>query len=139
MPYISGVLSLLALALWVYCLVDSATTPSGQARYLNKWLWFAIVAVFSVVGAIAWIALGRPRRVPADVTGAGGAGAEIVAEPEPEKPRRRPRPTVSAPDDDPEFLKRLEEITELEKQAREEEGRDGGSTGEGRDDRPEPA
>lgn len=125
MPYISGVLSILALALWVYSLVDSATTPSGQARYLNKWLWFALVAVFSVIGAIAWLALGRPRRVPADVTGAGGSSSEVVAEPEPEKPRRKPRPSVVAPDDDPEFLKRLEEITDLEQQARDEDRRDG--------------
>jgi len=119
--YISGVVSVLALGLWVYSLVDSATTPSGQARYLNKWLWFGIVAVFSVVGAIAWLALGRPRRVPADVTSNGASRGESIAEPAPEKPRSRPRPTMVAPDDDPDFLKRLEEITNLEQQARDDE------------------
>jgi hypothetical protein len=85
-------------ALQVYALVDLVRSDSAGVRAIPKPLWFLVV-LFPVAGPVAWLLLGRPRVGPAP---GGGGGGGITGGPRP------PRGPI-APDDDPEFLKRLDE------------------------------
>jgi hypothetical protein len=57
-------LSVVAFAVWVYCLIDVAQTREDEIRSLNKMAWILIVLFFSVIGVIGWFAFGRPERGP---------------------------------------------------------------------------
>jgi len=81
---------LLSLVLMIWCLVDCIQTPARDVRYLPKIGWIVVILLFWVIGSIAWLLAGRPRRAPSD--GAPGG------------PPKRPPP----PDDDPDFLRRLD-------------------------------
>ncbi len=78
---------LLVLALWIYAFIDCLNTPEKEVRGLPKVVWVIIILLFGEVllGPIAWLFAGRPRRAPA-----GGGTARFVA-----------------PDDNPEFLRSL--------------------------------
>lgn len=82
------ILVLLAVALYVYFIIDVARTPKGQARSLPKWLWMLLVIVLPLVGGVLWLILGR-------------------AWPEGGGWWRRSGPV--APDDDPRFLRKLDD------------------------------
>lgn len=83
-----GLVGLLALGLFVYCLVDVITTDEALVRNLPKLVWLLIVFFLPLyVGPLAWLLLGRPERAgfkPGDTN------------------YRRSRPL--GPDDSPEFL-----------------------------------
>lgn len=71
------------VVLTVFTTVFAASAKSNEVRVLSKWLWLLIVLFVPVIGAILYITIGRP-----------------ITE----------KPTSSlAPDDDPEFLRRLAE------------------------------
>lgn len=58
-------------ALWVYCIFDVIATEPSRVRNLPKVVWLLIVLFISVIGSIAWLALGRPLyggRRPGDTT-----------------------------------------------------------------------
>jgi hypothetical protein len=80
-------------------LISCLSTEDEDIRALPRIVWVLIILFFSPVGAIAWFFAGRDR--PADsgrqVWRPGGGFPE----------NDRPRRTV-APDDDPDFLKRLD-------------------------------
>ncbi|MFI5663464.1 PLD nuclease N-terminal domain-containing protein [Streptomyces sp. NPDC051684] len=78
---------LLVLALWIYTFIDCLNTPEKEVRKLPKVVWVIIILLFGEVllGPIAWLVVGRPRRTPA-----AGGGTRFVA-----------------PDDNPEFLRSL--------------------------------
>jgi Phospholipase_D-nuclease N-terminal len=77
------VLAVLTLGVWA--LIDVAQTPEHRVRLLAKPVWSLLVLI-PVLGPAAWFTQGRtPARRPA--TG------------------QQPRPL--APDDDPDFLRRL--------------------------------
>lgn len=108
-----GILFLAALAVWLYCVLDAASSDRTRVRALPKGIWVAIVLVTFLLGALAWLAWGRPRTAPRRPTlGASGRTA-WPARPgrvEEEAPAnglfgRGSRP---APDDDPEFLAGLD-------------------------------
>lgn len=80
--------ALLAVALYIYFIIDVARTPKGQARTLPKWLWLVLVIVLPLVGGALWLLLGR-------VWPQGGGF-------------RRKRGPI-APDDDPRFLRKLDD------------------------------
>ncbi|UNX54431.1 PLD nuclease N-terminal domain-containing protein [Georgenia sp. TF02-10] len=96
----------LLVALVVYALIDCARTPDrSMPAGIPKIVWIILIVVFPAVGALAWIVVSRvagtlateqaPRSRP------GLWSSEIP---------RAPRPTgPAAPDDDPEFLRRLAE------------------------------
>jgi Phospholipase_D-nuclease N-terminal len=46
----------------VPCLIDVAVTPSAEMRSLSKPAWVLLIVFFSVFGATAWLAAGRPDR-----------------------------------------------------------------------------
>jgi hypothetical protein len=106
---LGGILLLAMLAIWLYCLLDAATADKRRVRGLPKTAWVAVVVVTFVVGAIAWLTLGRPRgpeRAPRL-----GASRRTSWPSRPDRfatdgTFRRPGPV--APDDDAEFLARLD-------------------------------
>ncbi|MFF1478759.1 PLD nuclease N-terminal domain-containing protein [Streptomyces sp. NPDC058301] len=76
---------LLVLALWIYAFIDCLNTPEDEVRGLPKVVWVLVILLFGevLVGPVAWLFAGRPRRVS---TARGG---------------------WTAPDDNPEFLASL--------------------------------
>ena len=88
---------LLVLALWIYAFIDCLNTPEKEVRDLPKVVWVIIILLFGevLVGPVAWLVAGRPRK-------AAGNGP------------RPPRGGATAhrfvaPDDNPEFLKSLKD------------------------------
>jgi hypothetical protein len=114
---------LLVLAVWIYAFIDCLNTPEKDVRNLPKLVWVAIIVLFGSVlfGPLAWFVGGRPRGRPVIAGGeaaAGGGG------------RRPGRVRWVAPDDNPDFLRSLEEDRRREKrredrQKKDEEGPEG--------------
>ncbi|MEU4468904.1 PLD nuclease N-terminal domain-containing protein [Streptomyces sp. NPDC024017] len=77
---------LVPLALSVYAFIDCISTKDDDIRHMPKPLWAILVLLFPLVGSISWLIAGK-KRVP---------------------PAERPRQWV-APDDNPDFLKSLDE------------------------------
>ncbi|MBV1848779.1 PLD nuclease N-terminal domain-containing protein [Catellatospora tritici] len=88
-------LFLAEIALTVAALISCLSAEEGQIRALSRGIWVVIILLFSPIGAIAWFVAGREPQ-PRPGTWRQGSGF-----PEYERPRQ------VAPDDDPEFLRRL--------------------------------
>ena len=73
------------IAVAVYAFIDVLTTPAGAVQRGPKWLWAIAVLVLPILGAVLWFIAGRPPRQRRS-----GSGR-----------------TVTAPDDDPDFLRNL--------------------------------
>jgi membrane-associated phospholipid phosphatase len=111
-----GVLGLVTLGLWIFCVIDAITTPPDKVRNLPKVVWVLVVILFLLPGAIVWLIAGRPR--PASRIGGGTA-----------RPATRSRPTN--PDDDEEFLASLRaRADEQRRRAREAQPHDDDKPGE---------
>ncbi|CAL9512871.1 hypothetical protein SUDANB60_03659 [Streptomyces sp. enrichment culture] len=82
---------LVPLALSVYAFIDCISTKDEDIRHMPKPLWAILVLLFPLVGSISWIIAGKKRQ-PAGAGRSGGGRAQWVA-----------------PDDNPEFLKSLDE------------------------------
>lgn len=83
-----GLLGLALLAFWIYCIFDVIATDEALVRNMPKVLWLLVVIIIPTIGAIAWLALGRPARAgfrPGDAS-------------------YRPARPALGPDDSPEFL-----------------------------------
>lgn len=80
-----------AVAFWVYSIVDCTIQPSIRHRGVRKGTWVLIVIVLPVLGGILWFAVGRVRKSHLE------------------------RP---APDDDPTFLGRLSDISDQDERIR---------------------
>jgi hypothetical protein len=103
-----GLVSLLAIAVWLWAIFDSITAPADRIRLLPKAVWVILVLLFMDLGAIAWFVLGRPRsQSGTGVTLRQRAGGRVGTGPSNSGPPRR----SLAPDDDPEFLRRLGDRT----------------------------
>ncbi|MDP9888251.1 PLDc N-terminal domain-containing protein [Pseudarthrobacter enclensis] len=50
------------LALWGYSLVDFSQTDERDMRTFGRDAWLVLLVLGSVVGAVAWLVAGRPRR-----------------------------------------------------------------------------
>ena len=71
------IVALIAVAFWVFTIVDCAVQPKTRHRGVSKPLWLVIVTAIPVLGGLLWLIVGR---------------------------RPRPAPiTPVAPDDDPQF------------------------------------
>ena len=91
-----GLVGLVVFLFWIYCIFDVISTDEVAMRNLPKLPWLLIVLFFNVVGGLAWFLLGRPEGTTFAVGSSSYRGATSE--------RRH-----VAPDDDPEFLKRLDE------------------------------
>ncbi len=103
------------IALLIYALIDfSRSLPSERADIPTP-AWVLLIVLLPVVGPLAWILVSRSRRsgehVPSTAGPArpapGGHPTSRPTPPRPSAPRRRPG--APAPDDDPDFLWRLEQ------------------------------
>jgi hypothetical protein len=81
------VLLLLAVGVTIYALVDCWNSTEDEVRGLSRHAWLLIVLLFPLAGGAAYLVAGRLRH----------------GEP------RLHRPRVVAPDDDPEFLRMLDQ------------------------------
>ncbi|GIG30081.1 PLDc N-terminal domain-containing protein [Cellulomonas marina] len=109
--------ALLVVAFTVYCVVDVVQSDERSRRGVPAWLWVLLVVLVPVLGGLAWIVSSRSAR--AGDGGPGGGGGS-----RPRRPGGRPgggRGPV-APDDDPDFLRRLDEQRRRRQAA---EGREG--------------
>ncbi|HYP24612.1 MAG TPA: PLD nuclease N-terminal domain-containing protein [Actinomycetota bacterium] len=123
-----GLIGILLLALWAYCIFDVISTDEALMRNMPKVMWLIVVILIPTVGAVAWLLLGRP-------IGAGlRPGDTTPHRPMPRPSRPAPRPL--APDDDPTFLARLDDETrrlrawedDLKRREDELRGKDDGDT-----------
>jgi hypothetical protein len=100
---VGGFVGFIAIVVWLYAIFDALTAPAERIRGLPKAIWLIIVILLLDVGALAWFVWGRPR--------ARAVGAPVRQRPSPfgwqshDGPSTRGR--TIAPDDDPDFLKRL--------------------------------
>jgi hypothetical protein len=127
MLLLGALFALFVSGFWVYCLVDVALTPSSEFRRLPKSAWIVFVVVTFVIGAAIWLAVRRPAQPTA---APGPPGPSGTGNPDGGHPgNERPRPTDEAgahtaarpwpgpegalpprgPDDDPEFLRSLDQ------------------------------
>lgn len=93
---------IVGLGLMIYSLVESIQTPRHRVRVMPKAAWIAVILLVPIIGAGLWLGFGRIRTPR-------GRGQQV---------RRGP----SAPDDDPEFLRKVE-FERRQQQRREEEAR----------------
>ena len=108
------------VGLWVYCLVDVATTRREEMRNLPKWAWFAVVFILPLVGVILWFVLGRPPRTQV-ASERWTPGAEREARP---RVPRRPRPAADPVEDEATTRARIvERDALLARWAEEDQGR----------------
>ena len=77
----------LAVGVIVYSLIECARTDSTDMRGLRKGGWIAVILLLPLLGALLWLFLGRPKGTAESSRPARGRG----------------------PDDDPQFLRNLEE------------------------------
>ncbi|MBD8536189.1 PLD nuclease N-terminal domain-containing protein [Plantibacter sp. CFBP 13570] len=76
-------LAVAAVVFIVYSVVDCATMPRDRVRGISKTSWIIAILLLPVIGGVLWWIIGRVRA-----------------------PKAVPR--GSAPDDDPDFLKKLD-------------------------------
>jgi hypothetical protein len=105
MLYAEEFAGLALTALWIYCIIEVLFTPESEIRNLPKLVWLFLVLIFSFIGSIAWLIAGRSTRRHAPRSTAPWPSTRTAGFPEYERPHRQ-----SAPDDDPEFLRRLSQV-----------------------------
>lgn len=88
----------LEILLAVLALISCLSADEADVRALPRIVWVIIILLFPLLGAIVYFAVGRP--MPA----AAKPGVWRVANGFPEAAR----PRTLAPDDDPEFLRKLD-------------------------------
>ncbi|MCG5471122.1 PLD nuclease N-terminal domain-containing protein [Micromonospora sp. LAH09] len=98
MARLGVLLFLVQIVLAVCALISCLSAEEGKIRALPRIAWVLIILFFPLVGSIAWFIVGREASSDARKGWPGGA-----ASPE----RQRPRPV--APDDDPEFLRSVQD------------------------------
>lgn len=111
MPF--TVVGLLLLAFWLYCILDVAMAEPALVRNLPKLVWLVLVVIVPTVGGLAWLIAGRPSQASARPGSTDRRRPWTPAD----QPRPRPRPRSEpprrsaprGPDDDPEFLRHLDE------------------------------
>ena len=53
---------LLLAAFWAYCLFDLARTSEWEVRTYPKQVWLLLLVFTNFIGALFWLAKGRPER-----------------------------------------------------------------------------
>lgn len=111
MPY--AVLSVLMFGFVLYCVLDLVLTDEARVRNLPKLVWLLLIVVVPLIGGIAWLVGGRPETTgaaPGGPPSGGTSGRRAPTRGNLRGPRGRPAPRrPRGPDDDPDFLRRLDE------------------------------
>lgn len=117
------ILVLLIVAVTVYAIVDCLRYPKDEIPGgLPKALWIAAILLFTGIGPIAWIIAARVARAESQ---GGNLQPSFWSNPGPSDirlARRDSAPEPLGPDDDPEFLARLDQRLR-DKQRKEYEAR----------------
>ncbi|MGC5615247.1 PLD nuclease N-terminal domain-containing protein [Georgenia sp. Z1491] len=109
----------IAVGVIVFALIDCARSDDERmpAR-IPKGVWIVLILLLPVIGAVAWLVLSRTlARATGGPDRTGGTGSFGAG------PTRQPRRPV-APDDDPEFLARLEADRRRAERERRQRARD---------------
>lgn len=105
MLVLAAVLILVALGVWLFCLFEVLSTDERETRLLPKFGWFLVVLLGFELGAVAWLLFGRRRRfVPVRVS----AWPPDFLLSRGDEPADQHGQAPLGPDDDPEFLSRLD-------------------------------
>ncbi|GAC66906.1 PLD nuclease N-terminal domain-containing protein [Gordonia soli] len=121
MPY----LGLIYLAVLVLALIDIINTDDALIRGLPKLGWVMLVVVLPLIGALIWLAFGRPTADERPRRQSAGAASQF---PEYDNPGRY---IPADPEADREFLQQLRDRAEQQRQtAREQQRRADGTSGE---------
>ncbi|MGY4645462.1 PLDc N-terminal domain-containing protein [Cellulomonas sp. URHB0016] len=91
---------LLIIGLVVYSVLDIVRSDDDERLGAPRVLWVLLVLLVPLFGSIAWIAISQMRRSAAATGGGPSRG--------PGRPVTRRRGPV-APDDDPDFLRKLDQ------------------------------
>ena len=86
--------TIIAIAFYIYSIIDVIRSPKNQVRTLPKYVWLVIVVVLPVLGGAMWLILGR-------VWPAGGLNGK--------------KSGPGAPDDDPKFLRKIDDEVWIDK------------------------
>lgn len=100
---------ILPVALALYAMIDLSRSTAAERAGLHPAAWAAIILLLPVVGPIAWIAVSISQRHAQGAPAGPASGPHGTSAGSPSgraRPARRSGPV--APDDDPEFLWRLE-------------------------------
>lgn len=136
---LKGALAIASIGLTIFALADCVQCENAQLRGLPKWAWIVLIVLLPWVGPLTWLLVGKDRESgapsafdplrggpsrddeggPAGSTGSWGSRSGRGA--------RGSRPL--APDEDPEFLRKLDE--DIRRERRERERRDGNGGGDG--------
>jgi membrane protein implicated in regulation of membrane protease activity len=100
----------LVLVLWIFCVVGVIMARAHEMRHLPKWGWLVLVLLFPLVGSVAWLVAGRPRRARRRP---GPLEREASAFPEYDHPGRAAAVDSAA---DEEFLRRCRERAEEQRE-----------------------
>lgn len=114
MPRILLVLT--ALAIWIYGIID-VTRTHDTTRFpgrLKKPAWLALTIFLPTVGSLLWIIFTFPIKFPAKEISLGGNPFSRYS---PSKKKKEP----VAPDDDIEFLKKIDSYNRFREWEREQE------------------
>ena len=115
-------LMVFVIALALYALIDCVRTPEeDMPAHMPKHLWITLILMFStiVLGPLAWIITSRVSA--AEKRGGQLSGGLWSAEKGVELHLSRQASAPAAPDDDPEFLRKLDEQVQAEKRRRQRE------------------
>jgi hypothetical protein len=104
------------LVLWIFCVIDVVMAREDDVQHLPKWGWFILVLFFPLVGSVAWLAAGRPRR---RAQRPGAYERQAPAFPEYDRPGRAAAVDAEA---DEEFLRRCRERAEEQRRRYREDG-----------------
>lgn len=115
MPRYLAFVIVVGLAVWA--VLDISRSDDDERLGVHRALWIALVVLVPVLGAVVWMLVSRGRRA-ARQSGTGAGGGPGGTRPQ----RRRSGPV--APDDDPDFLRQLDE----ERRRREQDTGDGSPT-----------
>lgn len=78
--------SFVLAAIMIYAIVDVAITPKSRVRKIPKPVWFIVIVLFPLVGAVLWFVTGKTRRSatppvpPADVVDRGATTGPFSTE-----------------------------------------------------------
>ena len=88
-PMLQAVPFLVWLVLLIFCLIEIDSTPDAHIRGLAAPWWLLVVVLVPVLGSVAWIVAGRPRRslpLPAARAVAPQVAAAAAERPQPVLP-----------------------------------------------------